>query len=348
MIEYRPKVSVVVPVYNVEKYLDRCVNSLVSQTLKEIEIILVDDGSPDSSGRICDQWAERDFRVRVFHQENGGPSVARNHGIEVALGEYVAFVDSDDSMEPEAYATLYAEAKRGAYDVVYCGNMYHCADGTIEQNGVRDMSYRGNDVIKHIGDMLYEEGVGNPQHRVVTSACMGIFRRKIIEKYNLRFMLRYYSEDILFNIDFISNCSSVRYLPYAFYNYYYTEGSRSNIISESKIDANFRSHDAVVKKIKSCSLAKFEAQALLNWMDCALWITKEIILSDMPMSEKRRLCTRIYDYEGFDAVFANKEIAGKVRRRERLFMRIIHKKQFMLHYLSYVVYYRLLKGRIFA
>lgn len=345
---YRPKVSVIVPVYNVEKYLDRCVNSLVSQTLKEIEIILVDDGSLDSSGQICDQWAKRDFRIRVFHQQNGGPSDARNHGLDVALGEYIGFVDSDDSMESEAYATLYAEAKRGAYDVVYCGNVYHDADGTTRQNNVRDLAYRGNDVINHIGNMLYEEGVEGQRQRVVTSACMGIFRRKIIGKYHVRFMLGYYSEDLLFNIDFITNCSSVRYLPYAFYNYYYTEGSRSNILGESKIKANLAAQDAIHSKIKSCGLSKFEMQALLNWMNRALWMTKEILLSDMPMSEKRRLCKLVYDYEGLDAVFANKEIAGKLRRRERMFVYIIHKKQFVLHYLSYTIYYRLLKGRVFS
>ena len=99
----RPVISIVVPVYNVEEDLGRCVESLVQQTLKEIQIVLVDDGSTDSSGRLCDDWARRDTRIRVVHKPNGGLSSARNAGIEVAEGDYLGFVDSDDFVEPDMY-----------------------------------------------------------------------------------------------------------------------------------------------------------------------------------------------------------------------------------------------------
>ena len=89
-------VSVVVPIYNVENYLDKCVNSIVNQTYGELEIILVDDGSKDNSSKICDEWKEKDSRIKVIHKENGGLSSARNAGLEVATGEYIMFEDSDD------------------------------------------------------------------------------------------------------------------------------------------------------------------------------------------------------------------------------------------------------------
>ena len=102
-----PKVSIVVPVYKVEKYLVRCVKSLSNQTLRDIEIILVDDGSPDNCGHMCDEFEKTDSRIKVVHKKNGGLSSARNAGLEVATGETVGFVDSDDDVELTMYEELY-------------------------------------------------------------------------------------------------------------------------------------------------------------------------------------------------------------------------------------------------
>lgn len=105
-------ISVIVPVYNVAAYLDRCVESIVNQTYADLEIILVDDGSPDQCGAMCDDWAKRDKRIKVVHKENGGLSGARNAGIEVASGDYIGFVDSDDWIEPEMYRDLLEAVER--------------------------------------------------------------------------------------------------------------------------------------------------------------------------------------------------------------------------------------------
>ena len=101
-----PSISIIVPVYKVEKYLDRCVESLVRQTFDDIEIILVDDGSPDKSGKMCDEWEKKDERIRVIHKKNGGLSEARNYGIEAARGDYVAFIDSDDWIDDDMMEIL--------------------------------------------------------------------------------------------------------------------------------------------------------------------------------------------------------------------------------------------------
>ena len=105
-------ISVVVPVYNVEKYLNRCVDSILNQTYSDLEIILVDDGSTDRSGSICDEYLSIDSRVRVLHKENGGLSDARNHGIELANGSYLCFIDSDDYIHCEMIAHLYTLVKK--------------------------------------------------------------------------------------------------------------------------------------------------------------------------------------------------------------------------------------------
>ena len=125
-----PKVSIVVPMYGVEKYLEKCVNSLIHQTLKDIEIILVDDGSPDKCGEIAEQYAKNDARIKVIHQKNAGLGPARNTGMEVAVGEYIGFVDSDDWVNETMFEHLYNAALKGNADIAVGG---HCdwRDGEI-------------------------------------------------------------------------------------------------------------------------------------------------------------------------------------------------------------------------
>lgn len=116
----KPLISIIVPVYRAEKYLAKCVESLLSQTYKNIEIILVDDGSPDKSGEICDQFREKDRRVKVIHQDNGGQSKARNMALSVAKGEYIGFVDSDDWIDSDMYSVLFDNLQLSQSDISCC------------------------------------------------------------------------------------------------------------------------------------------------------------------------------------------------------------------------------------
>ena len=118
-----PKISVIVAVYKAEVYLHRCVDSLLAQTFRDFEILLIDDGSPDNSGKICDDYAKQDARIRVFHKENGGVSSARQCGIEHARGEYTTHVDPDDWVEPTMLEDLYRKAKEEGADMVF-GDFY--------------------------------------------------------------------------------------------------------------------------------------------------------------------------------------------------------------------------------
>ena len=122
----KSKVSIVLPIYNVEKYLRRCIDSVINQTLREIEIILVDDGSPDDCGQICDEYCKKDERIKVIHQKNRGLSAARNSGIEIATSEYICFIDSDDYIEKDMIEYLYNNAKKYNTDITCCGftNIY--------------------------------------------------------------------------------------------------------------------------------------------------------------------------------------------------------------------------------
>ena len=124
------KISVIVPVYKVEPYLDQCISSIVNQTYPNLEIILVDDGSPDNCPAMCDAWAEKDQRIRVIHKQNGGLSDARNAGMAAATGELMAFVDSDDYLAPDMYEQLYQRMSQDKSDISACGVQMVWEDGT--------------------------------------------------------------------------------------------------------------------------------------------------------------------------------------------------------------------------
>ena len=132
-----PKISIIVPVYKVEKYLSRCIKSILRQTFTDFELILVDDGSPDKCPQMCDDWGKKDKRIRVIHKENGGLSSARNAGLRAARGEYIGFVDSDDWIACDMYEILYQLAKKYRADIT-CGGIERTNAGSVRKKNVRD------------------------------------------------------------------------------------------------------------------------------------------------------------------------------------------------------------------
>lgn len=151
-------ISIVVPVYNVEKYLKKCIDSLVSQTLNDIEIILVDDGSEDSSGKICDEYANRDNRIRVIHKKNGGLSDARNAGIQEATGEYIGFIDSDDWVTRDMYRSLYDVAINNDADIVQCNFIKVFSNNEPTYHDNKDIEiYEGINILENLLQKKYIE-----------------------------------------------------------------------------------------------------------------------------------------------------------------------------------------------
>lgn len=145
-IEKNPLISIIIPVFNVESYLRKCLDSIVNQTYRNLEILIVDDGSSDKSGIICDEYKEKDERIRVFHTENRGLSVARNTGLDYALGQYIGFVDSDDWIEPDMYEVLMNRALETGADIVECGIFLEYIDRTEEDKRI-DIQFTGNNAI---------------------------------------------------------------------------------------------------------------------------------------------------------------------------------------------------------
>lgn len=210
------KVSVIIPVYQVEMYLERAVDSVLAQTLPEIEIVLVDDGSEDASPQICDRYAEEyPAKVRVIHKENQGLGLARNSGVEIARGEYIAFLDSDDTVEPEMYQELYEKAAEGSYDIVMCDVKIHYVE---ESRSSVVSTYSGKTI-----DLPDYVANGNN----ITYSVNKLFRRSIWENNRYKKML---FEDIALIPVLVTRYPHIGYVPKPFYNYY----RRPNTLSTSQ------------------------------------------------------------------------------------------------------------------
>lgn len=207
-----PCISVIVPVYNVENYLDKCIDSLLSQTYQNLQIILVDDGSKDCSGRMCDDWAKKDSRIQVIHQENRGLSGARNTGIAAATGEFIMFVDSDDVLSPDLCKTLY-DIIDGA-QISICNPVHIFPD--IPWHFTSSDHVTSFDTQEAIRTMWY-------QTSFLPSAWGKLFRRALFE--NHRFTEGRLFEDIDLMHEIFWEATTIRYCDACLYGYVHRENS---------------------------------------------------------------------------------------------------------------------------
>ena len=212
------KLSIIIPIYNTGIYLHKCIKSILSQKLADFELILVDDGSKDESGAICDEYAKQDTRVKVIHKQNEGVSIARNTGIEMAEGEYIGFVDSNDWIEPDMYDTLYSLATSKECDVVMCDTVTKYDDKPDEEDTITQLSGENLLYKKDIHPTLLREMAG--------SACRCIYKNELIKNNKVDFPQNIpLSEDRMFNILAFGYANRVYYTKTHFYNRYVRKGS---------------------------------------------------------------------------------------------------------------------------
>lgn len=214
-----PSVSIIVPVYNAEKTIERCVSSILDQTYKDFELLLLDDGSTDDSGRICDEYAKRDTRVRVCHKASSGVSDTRNQGIDMAEGEYLQFVDSDDWISPDATKRFVKTAQENGCDLVIA-DFYRVIGkrlspkGNIDEAGPFSREKYAAFMMESPADFYY--GV----------LWNKLFRREIVEKYGLRMDPSVsWCEDFMFNLEYIRHAKVFCAIQIPLYYYVKTKGS---------------------------------------------------------------------------------------------------------------------------
>lgn len=237
IVDAKPLVSVIVPVYNAEKYLKRCVESILQQTMEDFELILVNDGSNDFSGEMCDSYAITDSRVRVFHKENGGVSSARNVGIENALGVYSIQVDSDDYISSEMLECLHAKIIKNDSDIIICD---YFLDNGKNKKIITQGNFKSN--IELISMLLTGELHGSMGNKLI--------RTSLYDKYSIRFpedlSLR---EDMYVCMSLFIHEIKVDYLNKAFYFYCQNTNSLSSQLGEKQIKNNLISAKKIISLI---------------------------------------------------------------------------------------------------
>jgi len=229
----KPLVSFIMPVYNTEKYVARAIESVLSQTYQNFELILVNDGSTDSSGLICDSYAKQSTKIKVMHKENGGVSSARNCGLDAANGEYIQFIDSDDEIEAERTQKMVDAMIKYDVDVVFDGFK------TVNEKKEVKREFCPEFKIYPRNKLLINQYIDKNLHSILLSSCVGMFKKSIIEINKLAFNTRYaVGEDGFFTLDYLKYIENACVLNTCSYYYYiYDAQNRANTVSYSYCDA---------------------------------------------------------------------------------------------------------------
>lgn len=225
-------ISIITPVYLVEQYLDRCISSIIAQSYTDFELILVDDGSPDRSGEICDRWAQKDSRIRVFHKSNSGVSAARNLALNIAEGEYITFVDSDDWLENDCLQQLLDVAEKTNADIVCCNRF---------ENGQEQKT-----VCRYTEALITREEALDCYSKYYFTAVWGkLYRWECLEGLKFREDI-YYSEDTLFYTQAVMNAQTVYWMSRPLYHYFINPSGAMKKINIEKRLTDFDARLAMV------------------------------------------------------------------------------------------------------
>jgi len=241
-------ISIIVPIYKVEKYLKKCIESLINQTYKDVEIILVDDGSPDNCGIICDCYASKDARVLVIHQKNAGVSAARNAGLEAAHGEYIGFCDPDDFCNLEMFGDMLEAICHYNVDMAACGYNYY--DENYHIDDTRIYPEKGDEIMSRVD--IYSKLADMPptiRHGVVTK----LFKRSVIGDNRFDTALQS-AEDADFLLDYISKISSAVFVHRPLYCNLVRDGSATHgALKVKELLSSFKVHD----RMYQCTVREF-------------------------------------------------------------------------------------------
>lgn len=265
--EGQPKISVIIPVYNVQNYLTDCISDVCNQSYTNLQIIMVDDGSEDESGKFCDEWEKKDSRIQVVHQSNQGLSAARNRGLDIALGDYIAFVDSDDRLDQVFLQKLYEAITQTNADMAMCGYLLLKSGEEYreKQNYPNKALYDAGDLYR----MLYDNGRG---HTLAVVVWNKLYRKRLFD--GIRFKVGCTHEDEFLIYYILFRCSKVAWIAEDLYHYRIRENSiiRTSF-SEKNFDLFYAHKDRIlvlerkVDKALHCRMInKGVQQGILLWL----------------------------------------------------------------------------------
>lgn len=325
-------VTVVIPVYNVEKYLDQCVKSVINQSYQNLEIILVDDGSPDSCPQKCEDWAERDSRIKVIHKKNAGLGMARNTGIENASGEYIYFLDSDDYIALDAIEKCYQLAEKENAEVVTFGVIHVNSKGEIEKVTIpkpEKYVYAGSEVQDtFLPDLLAPDTATGKVTNLRMSAWASFFSMRLITENNWRFVSEreIISEDYYSQLFFYRFVKKAAVLPDALYFHCDNTTSLTHVYRRDRLEKNkkfYRSSLAVCDELAySEEVKKRLSYAFISNLIGAL---KLIAQADCSRREKKIYMNEIFSDVEFQAALTKMELKKESAGRKALLIAAKHK-----------------------
>lgn len=278
-----PQISVIVPVYKVEKYIDRCVQSILGQTYADFELILVDDGSPDNSPAMCDAWAGQDSRIRVIHKENGGLSSARNAGMEIAVGEYFHFVDSDDVIHPDCLQILMTCIRRTGAEVAM-GRFARFREDTVPAD--RFTPWDGSWVTRTNLETLDLLFVPSDNIPALTSACGTLWHRRLFD--GILFPVGRLFEDEFVTYKLYHKAGKVTFVDTEVYFYFdNSDGITRNLTVEKRCDE----YDAQWERLEyfgKQNLVQLQIKASMHFLHTAQWDLIACRTGSEPLSPERK------------------------------------------------------------
>ena len=293
-------ISIVVPVYNVEQYLSRCVDSIISQSYSNIEIILVDDGSPDNSGAICDNYAKQDGRIKVIHKANGGLGKARNTGIEKARGDYITFIDSDDWIGKNHISDLYYGLKNADADICFGGCTRAFSNGRqiVDRNNYRNNVYKKSDILDKI--LLPMVGASVKDHEDVqfqSSVCMSLYSLELIKENGVQFVSEkdFVAEDVFFNITLLSLAKAVCCIPIVSYYYFVNVESISQKYDKNRLNRTVSYYTLMMRQLAVIldDPLIYEDRVKRSFLVKIRVLIKQIVASTMSHSDKYKCVTDV-------------------------------------------------------
>lgn len=311
------KLSIIVPVYKVEKYLDRCVQSILGQTFEDFELILVDDGSPDSCGKMCEDWAGKDSRIKVIHKKNGGLSDARNAGLDIAQGKYIGFVDSDDYIKPDMYEILVANLEDYHADISICGYVDVYADGTKNESLCQDrFVWSKEEVIENVlkGKLLS------------VHAYTKLYKKELFQ--TVRYTVGKISEDAYIIMDILDQVNTAVFTPYSAYYYVHRESSINTGAYKdadcTRIEGHYKNYIYVKEHYP-----RLESLAYDRWLGAIAFVAHKMAFSNIREADDEK-CKELFAIlrKNILRIYKSQYFSGK--RKLSVTLLVINKKMYKL------------------
>lgn len=331
-------ISVVVPIYNTELYLDRCINSIVNQTYKNLEIILVDDGSPDKCPDICDEWAKRDSRIKVIHKKNQGQGIARNIGIENATGDYICFFDSDDYVSNELVSSCVEEINKNHPDVVTYG--FYCIDNKNKIETITPKPpkffYSGKEILDFVlPNFIGKDLQSGINYNFIMSASASIFSLNMIKDGRFKFVSEkeIISEDVFSLFELFSYVKTISVIPKSFYYYCSNESSFTHTFCNDKYIRIKEFYTNILSLSDNLGYSKkIKKQLMQPFINFTIGAIKQIV-KNCDKKESNKLLNEILNDDLFSSAVKTYNIKHESFIRKILFTTFRLKSVFMLKFL---------------